>query len=324
MKKLFLVLLLLAFGFQACQNETVEPLARESSSSGAPVPKIATGVSYELHNWMSALNGNLKLSELSIPGTHDSGARYDHPLLSGSAKCQDLTIGEQLEAGTRFLDIRCRHIGDAFTIHHGVVYQHMNFTDVLNYCFNFLNANPTESIVMSIKEEHEPENNTRSFEATLESYLQANPDKWYLAENVPALEQVRGKIVLLRRFSANNTPKGINATAWQDNTTFEINTPQALLKVQDVYQVPDNNQKWNSIESLLNEAKTGNADRLYINFTSGYKPGWFGIPNIPTVSDAINPKVSNYFSTPAKGRFGIIPMDFAEASRNARIVEANF
>ena len=83
------------------------------------------------NSWMPSLNGTLPISQYSIPGTHDSGARFDPALAPGTAKCQDLTIAQQLDAGVRFLDIRCRHIDDGFTIHHGEVYQNINFNNVL-------------------------------------------------------------------------------------------------------------------------------------------------------------------------------------------------
>src|SRR5687767_7668450 len=75
------------------------------------------------NNWLTPLDGNLPLSQFSIPGTHDSGALVEP--VSGTAKCQNLSIADQLNAGVRFLDIRCRHINDAFAIHHGAVYQNM-------------------------------------------------------------------------------------------------------------------------------------------------------------------------------------------------------
>ena len=268
-------------------------------------------------NWMEAQNDAKKLTELSIPGTHDSGARYEP--IGGTAKCQNLTIGEQLNAGIRFLDIRCRHIDNAFAIHHGSIYQNLNFDDVLNASFGFLNSHPTETIVMSVKEEYNSSNTTRSFEDTFMWYYQKNPGGWLLDSSVPALGQARGKIVLLRRFGANNLPKGIPASDWADNTTFS----SGVLRVQDAYQVPDNNNKWNAITGLFNEARSGGADTLYINFTSGYKPGIFGIPDINAVANSINPRITDYFKAGSAGRYGIIPMDFADTYKSSLIIKTN-
>jgi 1-phosphatidylinositol phosphodiesterase len=314
----FLLFLGMALLFTACTDKEVRP-ANQPLTTAAANRASAT---YTLSNWMGSIDGAVNLSRITIPGTHDSGARFEP--FGGTAKCQNLTIAEQLTAGTRFLDVRCRHINNTFTIHHGSVYQNINFDDVLNASFAFLGANPSESIIMSIKEEHTPENNTRTFEETLESYLQKNPSKWYLGESVPTLSQVRGKIVLLRRFGATRLPKGIDATNWQDNTAFEINTSQAALKVQDQYKVSNNTTKWNLMTTLFAEAKASTTNRLYLNYASGYKPGLFGIPNITTVSNNINPRITAFFMQPQSGHFGVIPMDFAEANRNALLINTNF
>ncbi|UOQ70174.1 phosphatidylinositol-specific phospholipase C [Hymenobacter cellulosilyticus] len=302
--------------FTSCdQQETVSPAGAAATQSQDAV------AAYTLANWMGSVDASLSLAQLSIPGTHDSGARFES--IAGTAKCQTLTIGEQLNAGVRFLDVRCRHIDNSFTIHHGAVYQNLNFADVRAACLEFLRTNPTECIIMSIKEEHTPSNNSRTFEQTLNAFLQENPDTWYVGESVPTLGQVRGKIVLLRRYAAT-TPKGIDATNWADNTSFDITTPAAQLKVQDQYKVSDNNAKWTAMSTLLTETKASTTNRLYLNYASGYKPGLFGIPSITTVSNNINPRLTTFFTAQGKGRFGIIPMDFAESSRNSLIVKTNF
>lgn len=56
---------------------------------------------------MSQLDDNKRLSEMTIPGTHDSGTYTlgDGPVDS-AAKCQTQSIAEQLNNGIRYLDIR--------------------------------------------------------------------------------------------------------------------------------------------------------------------------------------------------------------------------
>lgn len=270
------------------------------------------------NNWMTLLHGTLPLSQYSIPGTHDSGARFEP--VSGTAKCQNLTIADQLNAGIRFLDIRCRHLDNAFTIHHGSVYQNINFADVLNDTIGFLNANPGETVIMSVKEEHTPSGTTRSFEATFDAYVAQSPSKWHLGSGIPTLDAVRGKIVLFRRFGASSTPKGIDASNWPDNTTFSTG---GALRVQDRYVVPDNNVKWSFIEAILNEARYGGPNTLYVNFSSGYRSGPLGIPSIATVSNNINPRLTTFFNANPSGRFGAILMDFADAAKASQIYNTN-
>jgi Ricin-type beta-trefoil lectin domain/Phosphatidylinositol-specific phospholipase C, X domain len=272
------------------------------------------------HDWMTPLNGSLPLSQFSIPGTHDSGARFEPSFPAGTAKCQNLTIAEQLAAGVRFLDIRCRHLDNAFTIHHGPIYQNINFADVLNATLSFLDANPGETVIMSVKEEYDASGNSRSFEATFDTYVAQTPSRWWLGANVPTLSAARGKIVLFRRFGASGLPKGIDASNFPDNTTFSTG---GALRVQDRYVVPDNDAKWNSILAILNEARHGGPNTLYVNFSSGYKSGTFGIPSIPTVSNNINPRLTTFFTNNPSGRFGAVLMDFADAAKCSLIYQTN-
>jgi 1-phosphatidylinositol phosphodiesterase len=322
-RKNILLLSMILLMFAACQEPqfNIEKSKKLLLDEFSDTPSKLS-ISYTSSNWMSAIDGNLTLSEISIPGTHDSGARFEP--FSGTAKCQNLTISDQLTSGIRFLDIRCRHVDNQYAIHHGSIYQNLNFNDVVNACKTFLNTNSSECIIMCVKEEHTPSNNNRSFEQTFDWYVQQNPTLWHLNDRIPVLNNVRGKIVLLRRFGVSSAPKGIDTGPWLDNTTFEINNDKASFKIHDQYQVPNNNNKWNAVNNLLNEAPTGNPNRLYLTFTSGYKPGIFGIPNINTVSNFINPKITTYFTAKGKGRFGIVVMDFAESTKNNLIIKTNF
>lgn len=304
--------------FNACDNLAFDGTAPSGGQSEA-ISLLATTSSPAVSawNWMEGQPDATILSEISIPGTHDSGARYEP--VAGTAKCQNLTIADQLNNGIRFLDIRCRHIDNAFAIHHGSIYQHLNFDDVLNACFSFLGSHPGETIIMSVKEEYDSSNITRSFEETFMSYCRKNPGGWYLGSSIPALGNVRGKIVLLRRFGANALPLGIPATDWADNATFSSGD----LRVQDCYKVTDTGSKWNSLTALFSEAAAGPSGRLYLNFSSGYKPGIFGIPSITTVSNYINPRITDYFRASSGGRYGVVVMDFADTYKSGLIIAAN-
>ena len=52
---------------------------------------------YEINPWMMDLSDNTIISEMTIPGTHDSGAM--HSIFDVAGKCQDLRIKEQLKVG---------------------------------------------------------------------------------------------------------------------------------------------------------------------------------------------------------------------------------
>jgi 1-phosphatidylinositol phosphodiesterase len=186
---------------------------------------------------------------------------------------------------------------------------------------------PGECIIMSVKEEYQPAKNTRSFEATFDSYLEGNRDRWYLGNTVPALGDVRGKIVLFRRFSATTHVLGIDASSWPDNATFAINN-SAHLKVQDQYVVPAVSaipKKWDEIKALLDAAGSATDDRWYVNFSSGTSGSAAAYPStVAKGSPGItgeNDHLHGYMSTPPVGNVGTILMDFPEYPDNLLIAQ---
>ena len=73
--------------------------------------------------WMGKLGGRELLSELSIPGTHDTMTGNKHSgnnckgFVGRCCVCQDMTLKEQLDSGIRFVDMRLKHHDNTFTLH---------------------------------------------------------------------------------------------------------------------------------------------------------------------------------------------------------------
>jgi len=269
-----------------------------------------------MSKWMAQLDGTKKLSEFTIPGTHDSCALIGG--LGDFAKCQSMSLEDQLKSGVRFVDIRCRHIDNLFAIHHGMVYQKLMFDNVLETCIKFLQENSSECIIMSVKEEYESHNCTNQFHETFSSYVQKNRFIWYLEDTIPTLDKVRGKIVLIRRFVGSGS--GIDANPWADNAIFEINN-NAKLKIQDVYHIDSPwgtiSDKWNKIQYFLDEAQKGSKDVLYINYASAEQ--------IPlNTQSSIASEINSKFIFNNDGlRLGIIATDFCNSSLNAILAQTN-
>ena len=305
----------LALLIAAALASVVSPTIFESDTGRNDRAIAATAGS----DWMKNLDSERRISQFSLPGTHNSAALFEP--IRGTARCQNLTIPAQLNAGVRFLDIRCRHANDAFEIYHGPIYQKDDFAGVVTYVADFLRAHPSETVILSVQETDGARDNTRSFEATFADYLANTPAPWLLDATIPTLNRARGKIVLLRRFDSAK-PLGIDASNWPDNSTFT----QANLRVQDQYQVSDNADKWRAIESLLNQtrddAATPSASPLILNFASGVTP-LLGVPNVPRVANAINPQLTRFFSDNPRGRFGCVLVDFADAELCAAIYRTN-
>lgn len=282
-------------------------------SVSAPIK--AQDIDSELSSWMQYANDNSSIADLTIPGTHNSGATYEP--LSGTAACQDMSIRAQLDIGVRYLDIRLRHYEDALIVHHGSVYQYLNFDDVLLQVTEFLAENPSEFVIMEILEEYTAENNTRSFEQTFVTYAD-NPSYssyWWRHSYVPKVGDVRGKIVLMRRFSGSfSVSGGIDVRGWQDDARFTLYDTRGVgIDVQDYYKVSSstNDNKWGEIVSQFNDAINDTSGTLFLNYTSG-RSTFLGIPNITSVSNDINERLVNYFESNESESIhhGIVISDF--------------
>lgn len=278
-------------------------------------------ISYTPARWMSALPGNLPLSALSMPGTHDSGARYD-VIVPGTAKCQELSIAEQLSCGVRYLDIRCTRASGRLEIYHGKFPQYLSYDEVLEQIYAFLQENPGETVLLCLKEESAASGTNDPFDVMVKRTVDQNPSFWYLGGGIPALADVRGKIVLMRRYGTSGT-YGFNASSgWADNKTFTLASGGASLAVQDYYQDSDAASKWEAVTAFYRTMHPSSL-RYYLNNTSGYVSSSFGIPNIPTVSDYVNPRLIEYLSGDP-GFVGITATDFMTAEIAALIIRQNF
>ncbi|VVE74520.1 phosphatidylinositol diacylglycerol-lyase [Pandoraea captiosa] len=225
-------------------------------------------------DWMTALPEDIALNRLTLPGSHDTCA---YTVDDALVKTQGASLAVQLARGVRVLDIRCRHEDDVFHINHQRVALGLTFDDVIVTCAAFFARHPGECIVMSIKDECGDQHCSRSFAQTFASYVDSYAPhvRWYLGDRIPVLGDVRGRIVVLRRFGhshAASGPLGIDLTAWPDNATFDIDAPGASFAIQDEYRVPVEraiDYKFRRIEALLEHTARLAVQRWVLNFCSG-------------------------------------------------------
>jgi len=150
-------------------------------------------LTYDIANWMSLVDDSKMLSELSIPGTHDSAAMKRPGFDDERLTTQTRTLREQLEAGVRFLDLRCGYVNKEFGLYHEDTSLHLSFTEARDVCKQFLDDHPTETIIASIKNEYEGSGNDPkvSFPERFLEYVKETPGLWYLENANPRLRQVR-------------------------------------------------------------------------------------------------------------------------------------
>lgn len=143
-------------------------------------------------------DGRKRISQLNIAGTHDS---MSYTTTSRLARCQDWSLKDQLTAGIRYIDIRVRHINKQLPIYHGPIYLKTDFATVVNTVVQYLNENPTEAILMSVKEEYTAANNgDETYDVAVKKVLGQHLDKWWTGQgNNPTINEIRGKFVVVQR-----------------------------------------------------------------------------------------------------------------------------
>jgi 1-phosphatidylinositol phosphodiesterase len=275
---------------------------------------------YNDNNWMSRIDGNKLLPRINIPGTHDSGTMHNSCPLD-EAKCQDLMPYDQLLAGGRILDLRLHyHHGipgpDAFMIRHDICHcytsssrgtgSEMNFDYVLDDCINFLNQNPTETIILLIKQNSDS-TETTAFSTLITSKRYLNNSKYggriYLGESIPDLDTVRGKIVWVRRYvryEPQYHSEGINLEKWNaQNSYFTYGIINGItVKIQDAYNylTKDVEGKLDMFDRAARDS-TANPEYLVLNLTSAVGGPTSIQPHPKAIADIINPALiaSSYF-----------------------------
>lgn len=205
--------------------------------------------------WMKYVDGNKYLDELSIPGTHDSSTcsvDNDTEPQTSLAKCQQDYIPTQLLEGIRYFDIRLgkdNENGDP-GIDHGICYLlkkdggFIHLSDVIGYFKTFLNENPSEALIMLVSRGND-EATDESVTTAFANVMDNNSDLFYTSSHVPTLNEVRGKIVLLRRFklagdSVDGHTWGLDLTEWDDKIKAHSGKSMCLVKYEQGFEAAGN------------------------------------------------------------------------------------
>ncbi|KAA2252406.1 1-phosphatidylinositol phosphodiesterase [Solihabitans fulvus] len=303
-------------------------------------------------DWMSQVPDPTGLGALSIPGTHDTLAIHGG-LAPWAYEAQEnhgdsaATLTAQLDAGIRAIDIRVRVIGDAFAIHHADVYQYANFDDVLARAQSFLNAEPTETILLNLHGEcdadtteggsgsssigrcaDDPSNTTQADRiAIFTGYLARYPGLFYAptvtgnsTSAMPTLGQVRGRIVL----TDFTGPRG---QIYPGFGLTQLTVGDNSGRVENDWKQCDLAEKWREAEANLVNANEDHSGALYITYTSancaplGAGPadmagGYFG-------GTGENQRLLDYLDTSSPTHTGLLRMDYPGYALVAAIIDRN-
>ncbi len=293
-----------------------------------------------MNNWMKNIPDCLLISEINLPGTHDSTTQFIN--FKYFSRCQNKNIFEQLQMGIRFIDIRLGFDGKELKLSHSFLNckkdrakkENLLFSDVLEDCRLFLNENPTETILMSLKRE-KGKSCEETFDFFYENFAKGN-NLFYLKNKTPYLSEVRGKIVLLNRIGADiennqytDENTGINLTGWPyQNSKTEASLQKVLIpkrsgKSEDFFYLQDffnlkPKKKWEI--AVFPTIESPPQDKAIIfNFFSGNN----GFSSPKRYSKILFKRFSEYQLTPMK-KYGWFILDFPNEKIIRKIVLSNY
>ncbi|MBO6523997.1 MAG: hypothetical protein JJ971_09235 [Balneolaceae bacterium] len=242
-------------------------------------------------DWMKTLSPTTTIDNINLPGTHDTAA------INGNFRtpyaCHFYSTTDQLNGGIRLLDIRLKvkkTIGGSYyfnTCHsdHGLylnINEYQSFTSLMDECKDFLTANSSEAIVMSLKfddwngygsDSTAVLNALKSVLANYPVYTQA------ATSGLPTLSTVKGKIVLINRINTDND-LGIPISV-PDNTVgtlSSIGASGASLYIQDKYnELTSANTNQYKLGLVTNAFNQKVANRVVFNFASAVHGGINGV-----------------------------------------------
>lgn len=214
-------------GNQDASGQTIEFAAGAKASLKLPwFPTEQNG-----NLWMTPLDDNIYVSQLSIPGTHDAATEYCDV---ASGRCQSRTIAEQLEMGIRCFDLRpaagAGYTGTALPIKHGIADCNIDLADVFAAFNAFLDEHPGEFIITIMRWESEGDSHIISgdseFNRRMRAFIATNTYTKYALPRSSCkkdltVEEARGHILTIMRPNQGSDP----------DAYFQENAPVGMMYI---------------------------------------------------------------------------------------------
>jgi 1-phosphatidylinositol phosphodiesterase len=290
------------------------------------------------HNWMSAIDDSASIAEISIPGSHESCARFG----GSSAHCQWRSIIDQLNRGIRFLDVRfdynapkgnwaCSPVDESndpdiyLFARHDTMNQAVTFEEVQAQCMAFLNENPDEFILMNVQTERVT--NPDAFRTKfLEQSRPYQQKYWYMKNTVPTKKECKGRIVLIRPYdpaTGDGWSKGSDSE-WPDGAAgggLEWNgfdqpgySSNTIFQTQNFWNTSSGTDKGSSVEQYMVKADAwAREGEITLNFAS-YS---YGAQSPGANAAGMNPRLLTFLSQKAYDSsvtygavVGVVAIDF--------------
>ena len=283
---------------------------------------------------ISRLDDNVYLSTVNLAGTHDSATAYVG--MEKMCRCQSLTVAEQLRIGVRLFDIRLYSKGGEFYLCHAIAdcfedeekTKKLSFDTLLSLFWTFLEENPREALVLSIKQDRGIQSKA-FFSAFYDKYIRENEEKWYLENRNPRLIECRGKLVLMRRCKRRKSflqreSCGLDFSFWKDQDSKKKFNPLPLRRtvgytavIQDRYGLSYENKWEKCAKPFLDSCRTSEKEFAVHFISTAYRENG---ADLKKGADEINSRFMKY---PLRKNSGWILVDFADEKIISKIMNSN-
>ncbi|KAL2885169.1 1-phosphatidylinositol phosphodiesterase [Ceratocystis lukuohia] len=261
-------------------------------------------------DWMDTIPDSQLLSNIVIPGTHNS---VTDKLTSKLMQTQNVPLEEQLIGGIRYVDITCKDTQRGLMVYHGLSNTKYTFGNVLETIFDFLDKHQSETVILRIQLGGVFES-SQSLMQLFEAYFIPHfglgnraADRVYSKgddriSTVPTLGELRGKVFILEDFKTS-TP-GRYGLPWNADTvsSYRRTFSAGTFSIDSI---------WDDVKSHLSEAPSDPSHKLRITHTTasvGVFPINFAARNSPKVG--MNKHLGQYLRNFDGYCHGIVVMDF--------------
>ena len=292
---------------------------------------IPSGKQESGNNWITPLDGNIYVSQMSIPGSHDAATGENMATIIGDlfAQTQDQNLQTQWNLGVRAFDLRPaiykRRPTDELWLYHGKTRVAISWAKAMNTIKANLTDHPGEFAIVLFRHEDEStlykNTNTTDFDNYMKAWVNAN--KSWIVDWRPdiTIDECRGKLILISRFNGSwdyGCFTGWSHDAAGTTTTVRnaSNSKKGTMYVQDYYNASSHDTKFTSIRKYLDIAqKFHTEDALKNHWMLNHVSGYARISSSDTYRSnaaAQNPEVIKYLhNRTAPGSTGIILFDYS-------------
>lgn len=282
--------------------------------------------------WMKQLKDSRLVCDLSLPGSHDActAEGWINDIIGIGAeiiaKCQDLTIREQLKIGVRVFDLRPERVLDSkdFSLRcsHGPVATKMLASEFFTTLQQWLKANPSEFCIVTVDLSA-----TRDKTAWGTEFSTLVNDAKYNGlfadfKSRLTVGEMRGRVLILSKWEYGAKPLGGYCYGWGSYLELEkqkqgyiiaADGSRTPLWVQDYWEDITRTNKDQALVRMLEAAvsrdMTASAPAWVINYPSAYIGSALS-DNYRLNAVSANKVAIDWLDT-HKGSVGIIYMDFA-------------